>query len=203
MDREISKTDIEGQQELSQEVVREIEGSLFDKGDKVSILLVKAGLKPAAMLYLDKTGEGELTDREIEESKKLLENLGPCKEGRHFNEEYELKSGGTDKIETVEFLIGSTPENLQKLILAMKHKSEYEIGLALGYCPTAVEAYCGEGEILDETEILGQDWARRAMVFKLSKLSAEHFREELAYYEKWADYVERTSPELYKKMMGI
>jgi len=204
MDPENRKTEDEGGQELSPETVREIENSAFDLDDKVSILLVKAGLKPTALLYLETLGgKEEVSEEQIIACKKLLQNLGPFSEGRHFDEDHKLKSGGTAKTEAVEFLVGNTPENLQRLKLAVENNNAYETGLALGYCKTAVDAYCGTGELLDESTLWGEEWAREAMTFKPCKLSAEHFKEELEYYQKWADYVKRTSPVLYKKMMGI
>ena len=67
MSTENGKKENEAGQELSPEIVKEIENSSFDLDDKVSILLVKAGLKPTALIYLETLGgKDELSEEEIE-----------------------------------------------------------------------------------------------------------------------------------------
>jgi hypothetical protein len=198
------------EREVAHEVVEEIENSTFDFIDKVPILLVGAGLKPAALIY-PTTREGadgswiKFTDEEIEEQRNLLRKIGFLKEGRRINSKAEWTDGRATHFEQTEFMFANSPENLERLAAAIREHDEREIGLALGYAETAVDAY-SSGELLspaDEAKLPEEVATSEAYVFNPGRLSAEHWRDELAQYQKWAEYIKKTSPIIYNKMMGI
>ena len=197
------------EREVSPEIVEAIEKSSFGMANKVDILLTASGIKPASWIHLTVEGETrpgvkvELSDVEIEGCRDLLKKIGNYKEGRHFINPTKWENGSEGIEKEFEFMLGSTPKNLEKLCSTVADDNEHEIGIALGYSETAVDAYCGESEMLDISKFGDEVLFSEAFVFNPGKLSADHWQEELQHYQRWADYVRRVSPNLYNQIMGI
>lgn len=199
----------EKEQEVSREIVEAIEKSAFALPDKVNILLVKAGVRPASWLTLYTHEEYvsgtkiDLAEEEIEESRELLKRLFPFEERKPVVDEGKTDDEKILKYEHVDFMIGSTKENVERLSSAVYKNDEREIGLALGYCETAVDAYCGEGEVLDISKLPMEIQMGEAMEYNPGVLSVEHWQEELEQYQKWADCIRMNSSNLYNQMIAI
>ncbi|MBU3895968.1 hypothetical protein KKG36_01485 [Patescibacteria group bacterium] len=210
----------EAEREVSPEFIEALEKTPLGPENQVWILLTKAGLKPASWLDKDikRTEHGKVTEflknEEVHQLVSFLEAFFPCvvekktvdivknrrgiwvgvpsEKGRKIGEE-----------ERLDFIIGSNKENLEKIVSALEAKDDRKIGLALGFEPTAVEAFCGKGKLVDNEKLPDEALFSEAFVFSPSRLSADNWLKELAQHQKWADYVKKTSPSLFNRMMGF
>jgi len=210
----------EGEKEVSPEFIEALEKTPFSPEDQVWILLTKAGLKSAALINKDikRTENGKIIEyvgeEETDQLISFMKAHFPCviekktadivknrrgvwvgipsEKGRKIGEE-----------ERLDFIIGGNDENLRKIVSAIEAKDDKEIGLALGFEPTAVEAYCGNGKLVDNEKLQDDVLLSEAFAFSPGRLSADHWQEELAQYQKWVDYVKKTSPSLFNRMMGF
>lgn len=205
------------EQEVSPEFIEALEKTPFSPQDQTWILLTKAGLKPASwtdfVIRNEKDGKinKNIPERSIQETIALIQNEFRSKFEREIADIKRNKDGDfvdsnqpgkkVGEEEQISFIIGSSDEDFQKLALAISTGNERDIGLALGYLPTAVDAYCGNGKVMNPADLPKEFRESDAFSFNPGALSADHWQEELAHYQKWADYVKRTSPNIYRKMM--
>jgi hypothetical protein len=206
--QENNKKDHGQEKEISRETVEAVEKSNFMPLDKANILLTEAGLKPASWVssftYNEfPNGEKRNFKREdVERDRALLKKMLPCKKEKEINIDAPLGEGRF-VAKGDSFLIASTQESLDRLSSAIDKKDDRETGLALGFCETAVDAYCsGDKEkLLDESTLPMEDRLTEAMAFNPGRLSKDHWFEELQQYQKWADYVRVVSPAIYIQTM--
>lgn len=212
----------DSEKEISPEFMEALEKSPFSPEDQVWILLTKAGLKPASwpdfVIRNEANGKinKKLSEEEVQRAVSLIQSNFPCKIERKIID-IKKDPSGADTVggnvgvkvgeeEQISFMVGSTSENLEKLSLAVESKSDREIGLSLGFSQSAVEAYC-TGKTLDmdklpEEVLLSKDYYE-AFMLNPGKLSADNWKEELRYYQRWADYIKKTSPKIYNKLIGF
>lgn len=157
---------VEKKYEVAPEFIEEVEKSGVDNTSKVSLLLVKAGLKPSssASIIIRNNENVFLTDEELEKVQSMIKQSGLYSEFRKKEtDDYylELANNKTQKraLEQMEVLIGKSQKDLDRLKNISERlpsperveKGEYsreernqnhrELGLAYGYPPTAVEAF--------------------------------------------------------------
>jgi hypothetical protein len=205
---ENNKKDYGQEKEIPREIIEAVEKSNFMPIDKANILLTEAGLKPASLVSLFTYNEfpnGEkrnFSQYDVERDRALLKKMLPCKREKEINIDAPFE-GGRFVAKGESFLVASTQENLDRLSLALKKKDDRETGFALGFCKTAVDAYCsGDKEkLLDESTLPLEDRLTEAMAFNPGRLSKDHWFEELQEYQKWADYVRVVSPVIYIQTM--
>ena len=212
----------EAERELSPELVKEVEDSFFGsvisdpRGgtvDKINILLVASGLKPASdlrMVVREEDGMNggmiELSDEEINSNLVILDKLGLFHAEKRRIEKSKWKKGAKKRVtenEEMEILIGHTQADLDNLIKAWDTKDDRAKGHALGFSPTAVEAYCRNEKPLDVSILPDEVVLSEVMAFNPGVLSTDHWREELEYYGKWSDYVKKVSPNLHNTLTSI
>lgn len=205
---EKNKRDYGREKEIPRETVEAVEKSNFMPLDKANILLTEAGLKPASLVSLFTYNEfpngqkREFAREDVERDRALLGKMLPCKREKEINIDATYE-GGRFVAKGDSFLIATTQENLDRLSSAIDKKDDREMGLALGFCETAVDAYCsGDKEkLLDESTLPLEDRLTEAMAFNPGRLSKDHWFEELQQYQKWADYVRVISPVIYIQTM--
>ncbi len=219
LDKQIKEIDAGQEREVSPEFIEALGKTSFSPQDQVWILLTKAGLKPASwpdfVIRNEEDGKinKKLSEDDIQMAVSLIQESFPCEVKRKIID-IKKNSRGTfvgghetgikvGEEEQISFMIGSNNEKFERLSSAVQSGNERSIGLALGYAPTAVEAYCGNGELMDVTKLSEEVFFSEAFAFNPGRLSADHWQEELAYYQKWVDYVKKVSPIIYKKMMGF
>jgi hypothetical protein len=208
------------EKEISPEIVQEVENSRYGLSienphpfsvDKINILLVASGLKPASDVRFSIREENgvtgnkfELSEKEIEENLSLLKKLGIYFiQPKRKVEESRWRKGAKKEVtesEEIEILIGHTQEELDLLVKAWGTGDHRALGRALGFAPTAIEAFA-KGDKLDESIMPREIQTSEAMNFNPGRLSADHWQEELEYYQKWAEYIRRVSPNLYDQMI--
>lgn len=199
------------EQEISPEFLETLEKTPFSPEDKVWILLTKAGLKPASWVdFVARNEENngkvnkKLSDEEVNLAISFLKDNFFCSQNHKIRKI--ISSETSEEIgeeENISFVISNTQENFERLSEAINIGDEKGIGLALGFEPTAVNAYCGNGKLMDNEKLEDEILFSEAFAFAPSRLSADHWQEELEQYQKWADYVKKTSPNLFNKMMGF
>lgn len=210
------------EKEVSPEFVREIEESKgFFNSEKIEILLVKAGLKPASTIMVVKdwrdwsvNGQGrELTENEISHDSNLLIKSGTPHKVGGGPESLDKKNkkctiGGQEGfctpegVKGIEILIGNTPAELKKLELAWVSGSHKLIGEAMGIPQTAIDAFTGKRPRLDLNTLPDEIKNSEAFIFMPTQiLSADNWQEELKIGQKRADFIKRVSPLLYNLEM--
>jgi hypothetical protein len=204
--------------EPSPEFIEALEKTPFSPEDQVWILLTKAGLKPASWVDFVIRNESDgrinkkLSEDEVQSTTSFMRESFPCAVKRKIHNIKRTSEGDfvggpkrgikVGEEEQISFVIGSDQDNFDKLSSAIKSKNEKAIGLALGYEPSAVDAYA-KNELFHNEKLPDEVLFSEAFAFNPGRLSSEHWQEELARYQKWADYVKRVSPSLFNKMMGF
>lgn len=210
------------EKEISSEIVKEVEESLIGAGprnpefgttDKINLLLVAAGLKPASDIrFIIKEEDGmtgkefKLNQSDIDKTLDLIRRTGLFFTTEKRTEEIKWKKGAKKKVtqnEELEILIGHTQEDLDALVTTWRGNDDKALGTALGFPETAVEAFEDRKKWADDNEIvkeLSQEEIE-LMKFKLFRLSADNWREELSKIKPRADFIKRVSPKLYDKLM--
>ena len=191
-----------------------IEKSSLSPQDKEDLLLVYLGEKPAVWIgtgnrfYKTETEEVrrekmESLNRKGEETKRVLENLSLP---NHFY------SHGTEEEKTIlmshDFLVGQDSGKLKRLREVLESGESKDIGLALGYPESAVEAFI-KGEVLDRAKDLKRlskkerDELKKEEVFKFLTfgLSKSNWREELELVRKYQRAIKEKSPRIYDEII--
>ena len=215
--QETKKASAEGQQEkkeLSPEFVKEVENSAFDPQDKMYILLVKAGLKPAAAVSFNARVWGHGKDERYvpeditQESTDMIENSGLFRK---------IEANGGDRLgfttpegedveynrEHVSYLIAHTQEDLDRIVLATEQENAELMGKAFGYPETAVDAFSNKKQLLNLDDLPKNVRESPAMLFCKFQLSVDNWREEIKQIQDWADFVKQTSPRIYNEMVEL
>lgn len=213
LDQEIEKLKedaglTEEREEFSPEFIKNIEDSKLGIVDKVNLLLVKKGLKPAAEIYIAIKGEQAtfLADEDLESMKSLIEESGLA---------YDAKEQEVNSIKALDILISQSKEKVERLRELWKAPKEEnnsrEIGMLLGYPSTAIDAFVAglseiyggkkNKEVLDENDLADDIRKVDAVVFSKFALSKKNWLEEIGQGKIWADYIKSASPKIYQEMM--
>lgn len=201
------------EEEINPEFVKEVEGSVFSLEDKINILLVRAGLKPASFISIDvKVWNNDKVERSVpkesaEESSQMIERSGMAfirYQKPEFTYEYEKPDGTLAPYnhEFVSFLIGKDEESVDSLARALNSGDDELKGKAYGFPQTAVDAWLGRRAELDRAQVAPEISESPAYLFTPGKLSADNWQEEIKEGQRRADFIERVSPRLYKEFIG-
>ena len=227
LEKEISSRDGQEIKELSPEFVKEVEKSKLEIDDKVNLLLTAAGLKPASEIGLfikeeniEKFSTQRISEQEVKQPISAIEKSGiPFKLGERKIDEYEYEEmetpgkftgkKGRRKIECISVLVGRNEEDLFKLESVLREakksgKTDPEkFGLALGFPPTAVEAFVGKKESINVVDSPREIWESDAAFFSTPTLSKDNWQEELKQGQARADFIKSASPAIYEKMVKV
>lgn len=214
--------------EKNPEIVKNIEDSDFGcfiedpiegyPDDKMNILLVTEGLKPASIIYLKTKEENgwtgdkfERTEDEVQRNISLLDRLGLFHtQGKKEVQKASWKKGAKKRFtedENLEILIGNTQEELDDLVKALDAKDNKAIGLALGFPPTAVESFSQHGgaeKMMDKRKIKKEATPEEleTLAFTFFALS-DNWREELKQIKPRVDFIRKVSPRIYSERLGV
>lgn len=184
-------------------VVKELESlSGIIAHDKASILLVHANLKPTALVVIegetfpDKSSPIHISESSLKQLDSIFSklNLAYVK----TTEVMTTMNGGY--VEVMRFFIAKDKTSAEKLktLFDDVSRNHEEIGLLLGYPPTAVKSFL-TSDMLDlaDTPKLTEDVSERNMQLLGHRLSKDHWREEVKYLEKWGNYLKSISARIY------
>jgi len=210
-EKEEGQHEISKQKEMSPETIEKLENSGLKPFDKISIILAKGGFKKATEIEFEtdgwKAGEDEkhLDGNLLEEFDNFLIEAGLNFEKTKSIEKarYTYPNEEERNVERAAYIYGNSRGDIQKLKKAMEENDEDLMGKMFGFPQTAIDAF-KKGEIIDDNdlpkEIKEEDYFKFATSFKMSK---EHWREELGYIKKWADFVKEKSPKIYEEYVEM
>ncbi|MEK7173148.1 MAG: hypothetical protein AAB740_04205 [Patescibacteria group bacterium] len=187
------------------EIVNELEKTpfLIDE-DKMILLLTLIGEKPAATFYsrLDFGSTVEDEKKFLDESDFLSKWLE--KSGLVFSiEEKIIKSEeGKPISKIVTFNIACDKAALDRLDEADKGNNKKEIGLALGYPATAVEAF-SKNDVKDRDDLPFDLNGSEVSDFLFFRLSKEHWAEEFETVKRWQMAIKDNFPDFYKRFTDM
>lgn len=167
------------------------------------------------------------TQEEIEQIISLIKKLNiPFKadmvtEPVTFNSSDEESEPEEGEVEYLQILMGHTEQKLKILEDAMESrnkihtlledqqidiksqkelwkKNDEELGLSLGFQPTAVQAYVGNKERLNKETLPKEITESEAFLFSQNILSKDYWQEEIKQGQKYADFIKSVSPNIYK-----
>ena len=200
------------EREIAPEFIKEVEDSVFSIDDKVNILLVKAGLKPASLVSIDvKVWNDQEVERSVpkelaEKSSKMLEKSGMAlmRTEPEFTYEYEKPDGTLAPYnhEFISFLIGRDQESVNALATALESGDDELKGKAYGFSQTAIDAWLGRRATLDRAQVPPEISESPAYLFTPGKLSVDGWQEEIKEGQRRADFIGKVSPRLYEEFMG-
>ena len=210
---ETSQQEQQIEKEISPEFVKEVEDSVFPLDDKINILLVKAGLKPASLISIDvKVWNDEEIEQSVpkelaEESSRMIEKSGMAfirREKPEFTYEYKKPDGTLAPYnqEFISFLIGRDQKSVEFLARALESGDDELKGKAYGFSQTAIDAWLGKRVVLDKTQVAPEISENPAYLFTPGKLSADNWQEEIKEGQRRADFIKKVSPKLYKEFVG-
>lgn len=167
--------------------------------DKISLVLVQSAIKQASFVWFPhKMNQNRCDDEWLGQMVKVAETL------RLGNLPYRELRVQEDGYFTVSFDIGKDQPALDRLV--QTHISSEDMGYALGYPETAVQAYYqGLEDDLDKfamrkdelPEIFGY-----LAPFTLFRPSRLHWQEEMELVRTRAETVKAVAPKLYRDMAG-
>lgn len=226
-EKEIPPEDGQEIKELSPKFIKEVEKSKLAIDDKVNLLLTTAGLKPASEINLfikeediGKSLTQRMSEEEIKQAISAIEKSGVLfKLGERKIDEYEYEEmedpgkftgkKGRRKTEYISILVGHNEENLHKLEKALQGAEKLgktdpeKFGLALGFPPTAVEAFVGKREPINIVDLPREVWESDAALFSTPTLSKDNWKEELKTGQARSDFIKSTSPAIYEEMAKV
>lgn len=199
---------IEPESRFNPELIEELEKtSLLIDQEKVILLLTLMGEKPAAHhgLLLKFGAEQESNEKKfIAEKQFLTEWLQ--KAGLIFSVKDKTIRGGVrgdfkPTAKVCNFHISRDKAALERLNHA---HSKSELGLALGYPTTAVEAYLkGQEFLIKEQDLPFDIRSSEVMDFLFFRLSKEHWAEELETVKRWAKAIKDNFPDFYQQVIDL
>jgi hypothetical protein len=203
--------------ELSRQFIEAVEKSKMDANDKTNLLLIKAGLKPAAeieLLISRKTGDDTqvyLAENELQEAIDLIKKSGLAfkieerkfvKEIRTFREgpgEPEITKLSTG--ESIQAFVAGSQEKLDALTKVWNTQDEEAIGLALGIPQSAIESYVGKRNAINLYDLPEDIQNKETAAFLTPTLSKDNQQEEIREGKKRADFIKKICPNLYKELV--
>lgn len=200
--------------ELDFEFVESVEKSKMELDDKINFLLTKGGLKPASIIELPirlQTQEEVkefFKEKEIDEIIELVKKSGlECHIGEKRIAEGSYRTKDEPEIERHskgehrDIFIASSKEKLDALMNSWYTEDQEAIGKALGFPPTAVEAFVGKRETWFDENIPNEIRESAAVTFLTPTLSKDNWQEEMKEGDKRARFIKRNSPKIYAEIM--
>jgi len=216
--KEQNNSDLENTREgeITPEEIERIEKSKISIDDKINLLLTKGGLKPASkILLVIKTQHDEgltehMNEAEVQESLSIIQESGlpyRFKDREVISEPYRTKKEPEVERflgrEQMGILIGRSPEKLEFLERALESKSDEMLGKALGFPPTAVEAFVGKRKPLNRHSLPPDIQHSDGIFFSSPTLSQDNWQEEIKYGEQRGKFIKKISPQLYNEMKSF
>jgi len=168
-------------EEINKERIALLENLKIGSSQKVDIMLVVLGFKPATELDIYKYNDDE------EKIKNVLKNIGLLAE---------KKDTLGQKNVLAKIAIVRDREILNSL-LKISSKKDHEIyGRLMGYPESAIQAFLNK-DFYNERSVIFKD---NIFFFKLSK---ENWREEFKVLSKWNNAIKKYSPLTHQKVIGI
>jgi hypothetical protein len=186
-------TDSKSVELVEKEQVEKIESAPFHIQDRVDILLVKAGVKPAALI----------TELDIPENAQRLEELKELLDGLSLPNNFEKSvfhienTDGQFEKKIVNILIGKDLQRLEDLEKARDEKSAIAEGLALGYPASAVSTYVDKSPSIMRWELPEDVKGEYYYPFIKFQLSRSNWPIEIETAREWADTVRTNSSMLF------
>lgn len=85
--------------------------------------------------------------------------------------------------------------------ITAKHRKE--LGFALGFPPTAIEAYAKTGKDIIREDLPKEEQGSDGVLFSSFALSKENWREEIKLGKTYAEYIKSISPGIYKEYVDF
>ena len=202
--------------EITPEEIKRIEGSKMDINDKINLLLTKGGLKSASKIVLviktqqDEGSTEHMNEAEVQEALSIIQASGlpyRFKDREVIRESYRTKTDpGVERFfrrEQMEILIGRSPEDLKFLERALESKSDEMFGKALGFPPTAVEAFVGKRKRLNRHSLPKDMQQSDGILFSSPTLSQDNWEEEIKHGERRGEFIKNISLPLYHEMRSF
>lgn len=194
--------------------IRAIENSSLNLQSKQDLLLVYLKERPSSSHPSEnKYYKKEFCEKEddllkkIDEEKKDIRVMLESLEIPFYFEEFEEENKKPIE-KKYRFLVGRSEEDLENLKEALRKCSAKEIGTALGYPKTSVDAFV-EGEILDKYDDLRflaqkeKEDLKKEQVFKFVSfgLSKQNWRSELDLVRRYQMIIKEKAPKLYSDIL--
>lgn len=184
-------------------VVSAIEDSPLDVGEKMELLLVSTGTKPATDFtrYSEdwsEPGSGKPIDEPgMTSLVELLDRSGIQYEVLpeqtvNVDSEHEFPKRKEQKV-----LVGKDKESLELLKKAFLQDDPELFGRAYGFPETAIQAYiCGQ--TFNPNNLPQNVRQSEAYVFGRFAYSTDHWQDELKTAQRWSDSIKNVSPKIYQ-----
>jgi len=184
---------------VEREKVEKIESASIRVDDKVTLLLLKAGAKPA--------GETEIISEQWKEGEKpkhidksYMENI------ERFLQDLELPfeiarakietKGDGKKFESINIFAGKDKESLDKLMSA---KTPEEFGKAYGYPDQSIDAFKDQENSMMAWELPDEVKQSDFYSFIMYRLSKDNWQQEIETAKLWAETVKANSPKIFEE----
>ena len=201
---------------LDTEFVRLLEKAQFGAQNKANLLLTWGGFRPTCAVELVVSCRTEeemavfLTEEEIAAATRVVRRSGlhylvkPIEkvEGQ-YTTRAELDREKTYVEERIDVLVARSREDLAVLNKYWGTSNDKMIGKALGFPPTAIDAFIGKRKRLKRDSLPQSIRESDALAFSAYALSKDNWREEVAEGKRRAEFVKRNSPEIYRAVMRI
>ncbi|MFA5084245.1 MAG: hypothetical protein WC475_02595 [Candidatus Paceibacterota bacterium] len=203
--------------------VKSLESLLFRKmhslGDRIDLLLVYSGLKPATDITVgNEWEEGQqpivLNEEDIKSALKILEanglialNLPKEKGVIEGIDEGEINPSVKYRYEQSEIFVAKDKVTAETLKTAKFKKDDETYGRLSGFPESAIKAYSeadkNPAALIEDSDLPEEIRNQDFMAFATFKLSRKNWREELETAKKWATVIKKTDPALYEEAVKI
>ena len=179
---------------IGAENIEKIESSPFNIEDKINILLVVAGVKPASKITV------ENNPILIQQIKEIIDSLGLPFDYKQalFSDKVE-DFAAEKKGSMMDIFVAKDQKSLEDLEEAWKQQSDFSIGLASGYPASAVENYFHGGPGYMRWELPEDVKVEDYYPFIRFKLSQGNWENEIKTAIQWADAIRSNSPKLLEE----
>jgi len=190
--------------------VKLIENTSFSIDQKVDILLVYAGVKPATLIDLvqdeywseQRVDTAEQNEELIESALKLFNKLKLKSRSLDFElfpyiVKTETENNGIYYKERTPLIISRSEEIVNRFEKAIRLDDQREIGRCFGYPETAIQAYLGERDAF-----IGDFYEHNCVeeFFTGFIFSKEYYLDEIKTSKRWHDLVKKLSKKIYKEI---
>jgi hypothetical protein len=185
--------------------------SLYTDGDRIDLLLVWSGVKPATSITLGRLWsidqkKEDLTEKEIEKARRVFKNAGLAfVEGRKVRRSIRNEKGFVSyQYVAKKFFVAKNIILAKRLMKAENTDDDKTIGQLAGFPKTAVKAYLKSKKIsnvltIKRSELPAAVKNRNYLAFATFYFSKNHWQEELKTPKKWAETIKNLDPQLYEK----
>jgi hypothetical protein len=183
---------------IEREKVEKIESAPIRVDDKVTLLLLIAGVKPAGETEImgerwEKGEKPKHVDKSyIKDIECFLQDLDlPFKIA-----EPETKADDDTKFESINIFAGKDEESLDNLSSA---KTPEEFGKAYGYPESTIDAYKNQENSMMAWELPDEIRNSDFYPFIMYRLSTDNWHQEIETAKLWAETVKANSPEIFEE----